>query len=103
LVLLAALIWAVASFTAFHIYAKARDSQGGKRLGWVFLTGVATGAGIWATHFVAMLAFKTGPACRLRSRAHFGFLIDCHFRHRGWLLYRGTGEKPRCYPRLAGW
>jgi NO-binding membrane sensor protein with MHYT domain len=73
LVLLAVLICAVASFTAFHIYANARDSQGAKRLGWVFLTGVATGAGIWATHFVAMLAFKTGlpaaydPALTLAS------------------------------------
>ena len=35
LVLLAVLICAVASFTAFHIYGNARDSQGGKRLGWV--------------------------------------------------------------------
>jgi EAL domain-containing protein (putative c-di-GMP-specific phosphodiesterase class I)/NO-binding membrane sensor protein with MHYT domain len=31
-----------------------------KWLGWIFLTGLATGAGIWATHFVAMFAFKTG-------------------------------------------
>jgi NO-binding membrane sensor protein with MHYT domain len=73
LVLLAILICAVASFTAFHIYANARDSQGAKKLGWVFLTGVATGAGIWATHSVAMLAFKTGlptaydPALTLAS------------------------------------
>jgi diguanylate cyclase (GGDEF)-like protein/PAS domain S-box-containing protein len=73
LVLLAALICAVASFTAFHIYANARQSQGLKGLGWIFLTGVATGAGIWATHFVAMLAFRTGlpaaydPALTLAS------------------------------------
>ena len=60
LVLLAVMICAIASFTAFHIYADARQSQGLKRLGWIFLTGVATGAGIWATHFVAMLAFNTG-------------------------------------------
>lgn len=93
LVLLAALICAVASFTAFHIYANARDSQGGKRLGWVFLTGVAAGAGIWATHFVAMLAFKTGlptaydPALTLASLliaisvTAAGFLIAGQGRH----------------------
>jgi diguanylate cyclase len=60
LVLLAVLICALATYTAFHIYGSARQSQGSKRLGWIFLTGIATGAGIWATHFVAMLAFKTG-------------------------------------------
>lgn len=59
LVLLAVLICALATFTAFQIYSSARESQGSKRLGWIFLTGVAA-AGIWATHFVAMLAFKTG-------------------------------------------
>ena len=30
------------------------------RLGWLFLTGVCTASGIWATHFVAMLAYKAG-------------------------------------------
>jgi diguanylate cyclase (GGDEF)-like protein/PAS domain S-box-containing protein len=100
LVLLAALICAVASFTAFHIYANARDSQGGKRLGWVFLTGVATGAGIWATHFVAMLAFKTGmptaydPALTLASLliaisvTAAGFLIAGQGKH-SWLPAAG--------------
>lgn len=58
--LLAILICGLATYTAFHIYSSARQSNGSKRLSWIFLTGVATGAGIWATHFVAMLAFKTG-------------------------------------------
>ena len=58
--LLAVLICALATYTAFHIYGSARQTKGPKRLGWIFLTGIATGAGIWATHFVAMLAFKTG-------------------------------------------
>jgi diguanylate cyclase (GGDEF)-like protein/PAS domain S-box-containing protein len=94
LVLLAALICAVASFTAFHIYANARDSQGGKRLGWIFLTGVATGAGIWATHFVAMLAFKTGmptaydPALTLAS-----LLIAISVTAAGFLI-AGQGKHP---------
>lgn len=60
LVLLAGAICAIASFTAFQIYQRARGSHGSQRLGWLFLAGVATGAGIWATHFVAMLAFQPG-------------------------------------------
>lgn len=60
LVLLAGLICATACFTAFQIYQRAKASFGGQRLGWLFLAGVATGAGIWATHFVAMLAYQPG-------------------------------------------
>jgi diguanylate cyclase (GGDEF)-like protein/PAS domain S-box-containing protein len=60
LVLLAAVICATATLTAFHLYERAKSNRGGQRLGWLFLTGVATGAGIWATHFVAMLAFQPG-------------------------------------------
>src|SRR5262245_55655213 len=97
LVLLAVLICAVATFTAFHIFSNARRSQGSKMLGWVFLTGIATGAGIWATHFVAMLAFKTGlptaydPILTVASLliaigvTTGGFLIAAHGDYRGWL------------------
>lgn len=60
LVILAVVICALATFTAFYIYSSVRQAKGKRRLGWVILAGVATGAGIWATHFVAMLAFKTG-------------------------------------------
>jgi NO-binding membrane sensor protein with MHYT domain len=60
LVLLAALICAATSFTAFHAYSYATPEQGSRRMAWVFLTAVCTGAGIWATHFVAMLAYDPG-------------------------------------------
>ena len=60
LVLLAVLICAATSFTALHAYSHATREQGARRLAWVFLTAVATGTGIWATHFVAMLAYDPG-------------------------------------------
>jgi diguanylate cyclase (GGDEF)-like protein/PAS domain S-box-containing protein len=60
LVLLAALICVATSFTAFHAYSYATLEQGSRRMAWVFLTAVCTGAGIWATHFVAMLAYNPG-------------------------------------------
>ena len=60
LVLLAALICAATSYTTFHAYSYATREQGSRRLAWVFLTAVCTGAGIWATHFVAMLAYDPG-------------------------------------------
>ena len=65
LVLLAVLICAVTTFTAFQVYSSARQSEGLKWLGWIFLTGLATGAGIWATHFVAMS--RSRSACRRRT------------------------------------
>ena len=53
LVLLAALICAAMSCTTFHAYSYARVEQGSRRLAWC-LTAVSTGAGVWATRFVAM-------------------------------------------------
>lgn len=101
LVLLAVLICAVASFTAFHIYANARDSQGAKRLGWVFLTGVATGAGIWATHFVAMLAFKTGlPAAYDPALTLASLLIAISVTAAGFFV-AGQGKNP-WLPAIGG-
>lgn len=60
LVLLAVVICAIASLTAFHLFERSKRTDGIQCLGWLFHTGVATGAGIWATHFVAMLAFQPG-------------------------------------------
>ena len=60
LVLLAAAICAATTFTSFSIYSRVAHAQKMMRLGWLFLTGVCTASGIWATHFVAMLAYKAG-------------------------------------------
>src|SRR4051794_12845968 len=60
LVLLAAVMCGLAAVTAFHIYRQAVDSRGLIRLGWLFLTGVCAACGIWATHFIAMLAYAPG-------------------------------------------
>jgi len=60
LVGLAAVICALASFTALTLLHHVRKSPG--RLGsiWLAISAVATGFGIWATHFVAMMAFSPG-------------------------------------------
>ena len=62
LVLLAVTICAASSFISFHAYSYAMRGHGPGRAAWVFVTGVCTGAGIWATHFVAMLAYDPGYA-----------------------------------------
>ena len=60
LVGLAAAICALASFTAISLLHHVRRSSGHLRLAWLAVSATATGFGIWATHFVAMLAFSPG-------------------------------------------
>ncbi len=57
MVLLAAAICAIAACTSFRIYALAAATDGVRRISWLFLTGVCTASGIWATHFISMLAY----------------------------------------------
>jgi diguanylate cyclase (GGDEF)-like protein len=58
LVVLAALVCIATTLTSFLMYSIADSSTGPRRFMWAALTGVAAGSGIWATHFVAMLAYK---------------------------------------------
>ena len=60
LVLLACLVCFVASIVAVHIFRRAIASQGRTRLIWIAIAGAAIGYGIWATHFIAMLAYEPG-------------------------------------------
>jgi diguanylate cyclase (GGDEF)-like protein/PAS domain S-box-containing protein len=59
LLFLAVLICAVAAVTTFSVYSRAVATSGFKSLGWIFLTAVCAAAGIWSTHFVAMLAYDS--------------------------------------------
>jgi diguanylate cyclase (GGDEF)-like protein len=56
--LLAALICFVGAFVVAEMFQQARATAGAQRFGWIFLTGIAAGATIWCTHFVAMIGYK---------------------------------------------
>jgi diguanylate cyclase (GGDEF)-like protein/PAS domain S-box-containing protein len=60
LVGLAAVICALASFTAISLLHHVRRSTGQMRIIWLAVSATSTGFGIWATHFIAMLAFSPG-------------------------------------------
>jgi diguanylate cyclase len=62
LVSLAVIICLLASFTAVSLMRHVRKSAGRSRGGWLVISAVATGFGIWSTHFIAMLAFSPGIA-----------------------------------------
>ncbi|WP_237180114.1 bifunctional diguanylate cyclase/phosphodiesterase [Rhodoplanes sp. Z2-YC6860] len=60
LVGLAGLVCFLASLVAVHIFHRAVASQARSRLIWIAIAGGAIGYGIWATHFIAMLAYDPG-------------------------------------------
>src|ERR1700730_5103821 len=62
LVVLAVLVCFVASIVAVNIFHRAIASQARTRLIWIAIAGGAIGYGIWATHFIAMLAYDPGVA-----------------------------------------
>ncbi|TFW32254.1 bifunctional diguanylate cyclase/phosphodiesterase [Massilia horti] len=60
LVILAAVICTISSFTAINLLHHVGRSRGTIRSVWLCVAGTATGFGIWATHFIAMLAYSPG-------------------------------------------
>lgn len=60
LVALAFFICAVAALASFNIYSHVAASRGLRRSSLLLLTGVCSASGIWATHFIAMLAYESG-------------------------------------------
>jgi diguanylate cyclase (GGDEF)-like protein/PAS domain S-box-containing protein len=60
LVVLAAAVCLLASFTAVTLLHHVRKSTDQMRHIWLMVSATATGFGIWATHFIAMLAFSPG-------------------------------------------
>ncbi len=60
LVVVAGLVCLLASLTAITLFNRARSTAGHSRAIWIAAAGAATGCGIWATHFLAMLAFHPG-------------------------------------------
>src|SRR5947209_19817578 len=62
LVVLAGLVCFLASLVAVSLFHRACATRERARAAWLGLAGLATGCGIWATHFIAMLAYEPGVA-----------------------------------------
>jgi NO-binding membrane sensor protein with MHYT domain len=60
LVIVAGVICLLSSLAAINLFHQARAAGGLTRMIWVIAAGVMTGSGIWATHFIAMLAYDPG-------------------------------------------
>lgn len=62
LVVVAGIVCFLASLTAISLFNRAAVSSGRARAGWIATAGGAAGCGIWATHFIAMLAYDPGTS-----------------------------------------
>jgi diguanylate cyclase (GGDEF)-like protein/PAS domain S-box-containing protein len=62
LVVLAIVICLLASGVTISLFHRAQGTQGRARFVWLILDAAAGGCGIWATHFIAMLAYEPGAA-----------------------------------------
>jgi diguanylate cyclase (GGDEF)-like protein/PAS domain S-box-containing protein len=60
LVMLAGAVCFLASGVAISLFHRAQATKGRARLVWLSLDAAAAGCGIWATHFIAMLAYDPG-------------------------------------------
>jgi len=60
LVALAALICAISCFSAVNLLRHVEQSTSRNRHAWLLIAAASTGFGIWATHFIAMIAFTPG-------------------------------------------
>ena len=60
LVVVAGIVCFLASLAAISLFGRAKALSGRARVVWLIAAGAATGCGIWATHFIAMLAYEPG-------------------------------------------
>ena len=88
LVALAAIVCALSTFAGVSLLHHARRTEGPMQLAWLGVAAVSVGFGIWATHFIAEMAFSAGmPGRQIAAGRVFGRKLFLR-RHR-----RGKGGK----------
>jgi PAS domain S-box-containing protein len=93
LVALSIAVAVFASYTALDLAARVRGATAGLRWAWVGAASVAMGGGIWAMHFVGMLAFEMGaPAAYDLGITALSLLVAMTATAAafGWVAVRGT-------------
>jgi len=68
LVALGGAVCLLASAAAISLFHRARATHGSGRLVWIALDAAVSGCGIWATHFIAMLAYGRAVPAPTTSR-----------------------------------
>ena len=102
MVVVAALVCLCATLTAFRLYSRMNGATGLARGAWLLFTSLVAGSGVWATHFLGMLAYnpglKTGysPTGTIMS-----LMIAVLFMGGGFFAATATRERDRAN-QLAG-
>ena len=60
LIVVASAVCISSTYATFFLYSRVPAIPAWQRSGWLAMTGMVAGSGIWTTHFAAMLAFETG-------------------------------------------
>ncbi|MBI5941507.1 MAG: EAL domain-containing protein [Caulobacterales bacterium] len=60
MVLVAGVVCLCGSLTAFRLFSRMNGARGLVRGAWLLLTALVAGSGVWATHFLAILAYHPG-------------------------------------------
>lgn len=60
MVIVAGVVCLCAALTAFRLYSRMNGARGLVRGAWLLLTALVAGSGVWATHFLAILAYDPG-------------------------------------------
>lgn len=58
LVLMAGLVCLFSSFSSLSLLVRSHETESWRRSLWILSAGIVAGCGIWATHFIAMLAYR---------------------------------------------
>jgi NO-binding membrane sensor protein with MHYT domain len=100
-VALAAAVCVLSSFTAAGIAQRALGAERLQRLAWLAVGGLVTGAGIWTTHFTAMLGFAREAGLHFDPLAAALSLTLCTlFSTLGWVT--GFAQQDRLRGVAAG-
>ena len=75
LVFLAAVVCLCASLTTFRLYSRLRGARGLVKAAWLLLTALVAGSGVWATHFLGMLAYEPGLRTGYSAAGTIGSLM----------------------------
>src|SRR5688572_12197064 len=76
LVIVAGFICFLAAYTAFSLIGRAVEAGPRARIWWIGAGAFATGSGVWATHFIAMIAFQPNlPAGYLLNPTLLSILV----------------------------
>ena len=100
LVLVAAAVCLVGAMAAMLLLSRAQECDAGRRKLWIGASGFAFGTGVWATHFIAMLAYDGGtPISYALDLTLLSFFLSVAS---SWLAILAAAQRDGRFSRICG-